>query len=203
MRLAKFILNLIEYGDVTVASKIEPFSMEDWKEAQRALRFYYGKDSTEMPFQAPNFHEEAATWAAQYLYRAIQFLVMREINDDEIEKHLVAFSGPKTPEIIYSADLTFRYLGDLLNLAKGLAPDDILVKKIKQTAAAFPFSSVGIALEEELDLEVILNHPSLRIAYGDRVIQQKDKKRIKNEKTEILVKELLGNHAPTFWDALK
>ncbi|MEM6964483.1 MAG: hypothetical protein AAF573_06940 [Bacteroidota bacterium] len=203
MRLAKFILNLIEYGDVTVAHKIAPFSTEDEEEAQRTLRFYYEKDTLEMPLQAPNFHEEAATWAARYVYRAIQFLVMRDINEAEIQKYLTPFPNSKTPAIIYSADLTFRYLGDLLNLAKGLAPDDFLVKKIKQTAAEFPLSSVGIPLQGEPNLEIVLNHPSLRIAYGDRVIRQKDKKRIENEETKIIVKELLGNHAPTFWDALK
>ena len=44
---------------------------------------------------------------------------------------------------MYFVDLTFRYLPDLLQLAKGLAPGDALVAQLKATARQWPLSLVG------------------------------------------------------------
>ena len=199
MKLAQFILNLFEYGDVTVEDNVQVFSEKDLKDSVRGLEYFYKKDILDIPHIAPPFHPEAALWSAQYIYRAVQMIVLRELGEEEVAKHLTDSPFEKTPEVIYSVDLTMRYLGDLLNIAKGLAPDDILVKKLKQSAEEFPFSSVGLKVEGELNEKIILSHPALKYAYADRIINKKDKNRIQNNNIRELVKELLGDHASTFW----
>jgi len=203
MKLAQFILNLFEYGDVTVEDKVEAFSEKDLQDTIRGLEFFYKKDILDIPSTAPAFHAEAAFWGAQYIYRAVQMIVLRELGDEEVKKHLANCPFEKSPEVIYSIDLTMRYLTDLLNIAKGLAPDDILVKKLKQAAVEFPFSSVGLKVEGDLDEKIILSHPALKYAYADRIINKKDKNRIKNNNVLEIVKELLGDHTSTFWKEIE
>ena len=203
MKLAQFILNLFEYGDVTVEDKVQVFSEKDLRDTVRGLDYFYKKDISNIPHTAPSFHPEAALWSAQYIYRAVQMIVLRELGEEEVKKHLTDYPFEKTPEVIYSVDLTMRYLSDLLNIAKGLAPDDILVKKLKQSALDFPFSSVGLKIEGELNEAVILSHTALKYAYADRIINKKDKSRIQNTNIQELIKELLGDHASTFWSEVE
>jgi hypothetical protein len=203
MRLAKFILNLFEYGDVKVEDKIIPFPEQDIQEAIRGLEYHYQKDILSIPYQAPDFHKEAAIWGATYLYRAVQMMVLRELGEEEVEKHLTPCPFEKTPEVIYSVDLTFRYLSDLLNVAKGLAPDDILVKKLKSSGLEFPLSSVGLKLDGEMNENEILSHHTLKYTYADRIILKKDKTRLENPKVKAIVKELLGDHSETFWKEIE
>ncbi len=202
MRLSKFILNLTEIGELTLSGDFLPFEQDDLSQSSALLQHLYEADRLEMPLKAPAFNAEAAIWATQYLYRAMQLLLRRSCGEEMVEKELEDYTGVLTPAAIYSIDLTLRYLPDLFKLAKGLAPSDILVHKLQSTAAAFPFSSVGIALEEELQEWPILTHSSLRLTYIDRIIEAKDIKRIAQEPLASLVQEQLGDYTSQFWPAL-
>lgn len=199
MQFTSFIQDLLEKGQVTVARQLNPFSEEDLQEAAIVLRKYYADDALEMPHTAPDFSREAAIWAATYLYRASQFTMLRDVGEQEVQAHLSDFSGALSPEVIYSADLMLRYLPQLLHLAKGLAPDDVLVTCIKHTLVQWPFSSVGTEIIREVNHQLILAHPSLKYAYIDRIIQQKDIKRATNEAVAEAIHEALGEHSSVLW----
>jgi hypothetical protein len=199
MQFTSFIQDLLEKGQVTVARQLNPFSEEDLQEAGVVLRKYYTDDALEMPYTAPGFSAEAAIWGATYLYRASQFIMLRDVGEQEVHAHLSDFSGVISPEAIYSADLTLRYLPELLYLAKGLAPDDILVKCIKHRLVQWPFSSVGTEVAREVNHQPILAHPSLKYAYIDRIIQQKDIKRATDEAIAEAIREALGAHSSVLW----
>ena len=193
--LSDFITNLLEKGEITVSNHLTPFSDMDLLDATNALRQMYERDALDMPFSVPEFTESSAIWAATYLYRAVQCSLMRDIDEAQVKGLLLSFPNEKNASIIYSADLMLRYLPDLWNLAKGLAPDDILVILLRQIAHEFPFSSIGIPLEGNADLDIILAQNSLKLAYIDRIILAKDFNRINDERLIILAKEILGNQA--------
>jgi hypothetical protein len=197
--LANFITHLLNEGEVEVAAQIEPFTQSDWAEAAEVLQQYYDDDKLEMPFEAPQFNPLAAAWAIEYLYRAIQLAMLRELDEEQVHKNLINFPGSVNAEAIYTVDLAFRYLPGLLQLAAGLAPDDVLVIKLKEMAARWPFSSVGMKLSEFGDIRAVLKHQSLRTAYVDRVIAARDEKRVNSAHIIELVAEALGDHADTFW----
>lgn len=197
--LADFIADLLNFGEVEVAAQIEPFTQSDWEEAAEVLKDYYDEDKLEMPFEAPQFNPLAAAWAIEYLYRAIQLAMLRELDDEEVHKNLIEFPGAVNVDAIYTVDLAFRYLPQLLQLAAGLSPQDVLVIKLKETAARWPFSSVGMPLDEFSDVRAILKHPSLRTAYIDRIVMARDTKRVNNASMIELVKEVLGDHTETLW----
>lgn len=199
MQLTSFIQDLLEKGQATVAGQLIQFGEADVYQAQVILKQYYEEDKLEMPLVAPEFSPEAALWAAKYLYLAIQFAMLRDLGDEQVKAYLTDFSGPITPEAIYSVDLTLRYLPDLHQLAKGLAPDDVLVVCLKHTLVQWPYSAVGLEGIEEVNHQAVLEHPSLKYAYIDKIIKHKDIKRATHEQIAELIREALGGHAQKLW----
>lgn len=201
MNLVHFISDLREKGSVTVAGRITSFDESDLQQSLTALHLIYEQDTLHMPFRAPGFCAEAALWAAAYLYRAVQVALMRDLDNETVENLLAPYPGKITPEAVYSADLALRHLPALMMLARGLAPGDVLVQRLQQTAREWPFSTAGmdVAGEGETVISVILEHPSLKNAYIDRIIEARDAKRINHPAITEGVREALGQHAGLLW----
>jgi hypothetical protein len=199
VELTDFIQTLITTGKVSIKGQLVSFEEDDIQLTCEFLQQYYDEDVLEMPFMAPSFSAEAALWAAKHFYISVQLTVLRDVEEEKIKELLVGFPGNYTAATIYSADLIFRYLPSLFEIAKGLAPGDVLVKELRHTAALWPFSSVGIDMEGMLLQEdVIFAHPSLRQAYIDRIMEKKDNKRI-NESVAEHIYETAGDHISILW----
>ncbi|WBO86871.1 hypothetical protein [Hymenobacter yonginensis] len=199
MLLSVFLHELLTTGCTVLTGQPDSFEPADLHAAENLLRDYHAEDATELPHTAPSFNVEAALWAATYLYQAVKLALVRELDETVVHKKLRDFSGDKTPAAIYSADLTFRYLPDLLLIAKGLAPGDALVVRLQATARQWPFSSVGTdCVGAEADT-AMLAHSALRQAYVDRIIRAQDRVRASQKHWAPLVHAALGGHAATLW----
>jgi len=205
--LSSFISNLFEKGEIIVNKDFSPFSDMDKLDATNYLHQIYDQDKLELPYQAPEFLAVASIWGANYLYRTIQCTVIRELEEEKVKELLPKYEGEKTASAIYSVDLVFRYLPDLLNLAKGISPDDILVKELKTTAHEWCFSTVGIELDETIRLDEILDNPCLRMVYVERILKANDLKRMNDDRLLVIANEILGTHtnilAPKFKSLLQ
>lgn len=199
MQLSTFLTTLFAEGKVVATGELSGFDPVDLKDAEKVLDQFYRDDALAMLAEVPVFHPEAACSAAQFIYNAVQLIINRNLDEETVEQHLDGLPEPASPEIIYSADLTLRYLPELFGLARGLSPLDIVVKKLKETATRWPFSSVGIELEGEYMLENILGHPSLKCAYTDRILTQKDINRAQHPQVTPLISLALGNYAAQLW----
>jgi len=198
-QLTTFLVDLFSQGEVIIAPIITEIGENDQLLATTILEQAYDKSIQNMPHEAPAFDGDAALWAAKYLYRTIQLILIRHLEEAEIQKHLQAYTRTQSAATIYSMDLSFRYLPNLFHLAKGLAPKDVLVQYLNRLALKHPFSSVGIELKEPIDQTLILEHPSLKVAYIDRIIEAKDKKRIQQYQLEPFIAEVLGNYQKELW----
>jgi MoxR-vWA-beta-propeller ternary system domain bpX4 len=200
MRLAEFIQSLFTEGKVGVTNQPLELDEEQLNATKIILQHMYHEDVLDMPAPVPDFSEEAALWAASYFYQAVHLVVMRDAGEEIIEEQLKPFKGDINPSVIYSVDLIFRSLSNLFELAKGLAPADILVKKLRETAAKWPFSSVGVDIEQSLaEHDVILSNRSIKTEYIDRIIQQKDQKRVQQFRLEKYIYETAGEQIKLFW----
>jgi MoxR-vWA-beta-propeller ternary system domain bpX4 len=199
MILSHFLTHLVEEGHAYVENDIQPFDPADVQNAADFLAKVYQNDRLDMPDRPPQYLAAAAVWAAQFLYRAVQCTVLRNLEADVVKELLKPYPEPPTPEAIYCVDLTFRHLPDVFKFAKGLAPDDILVTILRENAVYWPFSSVGMAVEVDIAHENVLAHPSLRIAYIDRIIEAKDIKRVNSDALRELVETALGDYTPQLW----
>lgn len=199
MKLSTFFQTLLESGKVQVVGDLSPFNLEDHRATLDLLRRFHAADSMDMPYSAPAFQPAAALWAAEYFYKSVHLTVLRDLDEAAIRKLLRPYLAEMDAEAIYSVDLVFRYIPGLFGLAKGLAPRDLLVQMLKETAAQWSFSAVGIELDGEPDLTHLLAHPSLRAAYVDRIIRLKDRKRAAHPEVATLVGEAMGGFASTIW----
>jgi hypothetical protein len=200
MELSLFIESLLTHGAVQVTGNITALGPEDLEAAKGLLQQYHKRDSLDMPGIAPAFDAGAGLWAAQYVYRAIQLVMLRNLGTEAITEHLAPYEGVLTPPVIYSADLCFRHLPSLLSLAKGLAPEDPLVLHLKETLRSWPYSSAAMDLADEAaDVSVIFSDVSLRLAYVDRIIVSGNIKKAGREPVQAQVKEALGDHAALLW----
>ena len=205
MLLTGFLHHLLTTGSVTLAGRPAPFEPDDLAAAEAVLRDYHADDARELPGPAPAFDAFAAGWAAAYLYHTVQLALVRELDENVVHDLLRDFDGEITPAVIYSADLTLRYLPDLLRLAKGLAPGDALVARLHAMAGQWPLSFVGAAAgpaEAGAPAEAeawVLAHPALRQEYIDRIIRAQDRARAARPQLAPLVHAALGHYASTLW----
>lgn len=201
--LGIFLRDLFTTGDAVVTTAIQQFDADDLADAGAVLSDYYKLDIENMPYNMPAFNQSAAIWAAQYLYHSMQLLLLRQFGEEHIAKLLVDYNGKATDDVVYSVDLTFKYLPDILNAAKGLAPDDPLVQKLSHTANQWQYSSVGAPITAPETDSVILENAALRTEYIDRIIEKKDKHRLKQTTTKQVVAAALGTHAELIWPGFK
>ena len=198
MTLPDFIDELRHHGTITVAGEPGPLAEEESEAALARLRACYAEDELYQPAPVPAFAPDAALWAARYLYRATQLLLLRELDETAVQEWLPEFAGPATPAAHYSADLLLRHLPDLLTLARALAPADALVQRLLRTLADWPLSAVGAPLAAA-DPAPVLAHPGLRRQYADRVIGARDLVRARQPGAAEVVAEALGQFAAELW----
>lgn len=194
--LEAFVTGLLQQGAVVVSDKLEAFEAADLRRVAELLGSYHEWDAHHMPGKAPEYDPLAAVWAAGYLYRAIQYLLIRELEEATMQVDLAPFRGEYSPEAAYSADLCLRSLPRVHALARSLSPSDPLVLNMQETARRWPFSGIGIVKEEELNVP---EHPSLRLAFADRVIAARDRQLARNPGLNATVQVALGGHAREFW----
>jgi hypothetical protein len=203
VQLIQFIQDIIQQGKVTVDGHVTSFSDEDKQAATQRLHEYYELQKQELTATVPAFDAPAAIWAAGFLYRAVQLVMLRDLGDDVVNKLLTPYDGAVTSEAVLSVDLSFRYLPNLAGLAKGLAPEDVLVKRLHETAVQWPFSSVGMKVEGDFNIDVILNNACVCRSYIDRIITARDVKRSNNPQVKEYIKEALGDYGHVLWPGWK
>jgi hypothetical protein len=129
--------------------------------------------------------------------------MLRDLGDEVVNKLLTPYDGIITPESVLSVDLSFRYLPNLVGLAKGLAPEDVLVKRLHEAAVQWPYSSVGMKVEGDLNIEAIINNTCVCRSYIDRIITARDIKRCINPQVNEYIKEALGDYGHVLWPGWK
>ena len=199
MLLTSFLQDLLTTGSITLSGQPAAFDATDLEAAEELLTSYHAEDCLDLPHTAPAFEAPAGLWAAQHLYHAAVLAVVCELDEAAIATHLPAYEGALTPAAHYSADLSLRYLPDLLQLARGLAPAAALVARLQHTARQWPLSFVG---HEPADAEaeaILLAHPALRGAYVDRIIGAHDRVRAGQPHLAPLVQAALGAYSAQLW----
>jgi len=203
VKLSLFLNGLLADGNVIVPRTMVGFEPADLEAAETLLSELYNRDRLQMPYDSPGFDREAALWAAGYVFRVCQLILLRDVNEDELNGWLKGFDGQQTAGAVYAADLMLRFLPDLFRLGSGLSPEDPLVANLRATAMQWPFSSVGIENLAVSDDDVIWQNLSLKYAYIDRMIHRKDMQRLKGVKEKELLNEVLGANQPGLWPGLE
>lgn len=157
---------------VLVYACIPDFSASEGEEVKRFLATEYANECLEYPGHPPAFDASAALWAAQYVYITAQLILYRETPEALLPTHLPEYNGDLTPESILSADLCLRFLPVMLEQITLIDPEDALIPLLRQVLEKWHFSAAlsGI-ITEPSDTESVLQHPTIRQLYCDRIIR--------------------------------
>lgn len=190
--LSQFLRNLFEEGRVVVSGP-EPMPADELSAAETTLAALEAVYRLDLPGDAPPLAPVAARWAAVSLFHACQFVAFRDAD----EEMMAAALGSRVPaaeaaSLHYSVDLSFRFLPDLMRLARSNAENDPLLGHLRQWAVAWPLSSVGIPDVTPSSIEPIANHPCLLNIYCDRIIARKDRSRLGDPRIESVVQQAMG-----------
>lgn len=202
MQLSIFLEELFTTGEVTVEPGIIPLEAADLAASGILLRKQYDHRVLEFAGTAPLWREDAAVWAAIYLLRAAQLSILRDEGEEQVRNQLSVFPDKRNAAAVFSADICLIYLPELWQLAQSLAPQDVLVKQLSQTAADWPFSSVGIEISPAAPGDWFTESPDLARAYANRIIQQKDQRRAVHPPVEEYIREILGEQGNLLWPEL-
>jgi hypothetical protein len=132
----------------------------------------------QLPGDPPASIPQVSVWAARQFFRAAQLVVHRELGESFIQSGLETEPIQKrdspwatNPSLHYSVDLHFRFLPDLVRLAKAMSRTDPLLDQLNAWMIRWPLSGAriaGLPPEESERLEPILRDPCLRIVYIER-----------------------------------
>lgn len=164
------------------------------------LKQFYETESLNYPHQAPQFDANAAIWAAQTVYLACQLILLRENKGSDLGIILPPYQQSYSASAILSADLTLRFLPDIISQASVIDPTDPLIAVLESHLMAWHYSGVNYTLKtDNLAFATINSNNCLKQLYVDRIIEYK-----KNELAQLpifqpAVKASLGWFASTLW----
>jgi hypothetical protein len=213
--MSQFLDRLFEEGRVMVSAP-EPVQADELRAAESTLAALEAVYRLDLPGDAPPVTLAAGRWAAVSLFHACQFVAFRNADEEMIAAALggsigfqpversIGFQPVETDSskmlvlqaeaasLHYSVDLTFRFLPDLMRLARSDAENDPLLGCIRQWAIAWPLSSVGIPDVTPGSIEPIVHHPCLLNIYCDRIIARKDRTRLGDPRIDAVVQQAVG-----------
>jgi hypothetical protein len=201
MSLPDFLHSLLQEGRTRVGpiydqeGRFLAEAPDELLEVQVQLEEYEREYRSDLPHTPPEISPAAMLWAAMMVHRACSVLIYRDVNADQIQAALsVPCPEPATPQVVYSVDLTFRFLPDLMRMARAASPDDPLVTALGRWASEWPLSSVGITAIQDLHAPTFLDHPCLRQLYVDRILADQDETRLDDPATKAAVQESIGRY---------
>lgn len=197
MSLSRFLHALVDTGHVRVPHPDHAKPAEELTEAQELLAELEGSWRLEFPGDAPAFERQVANWAATMFYRAAQAAVFRDIPEPVLRDGLSQACPSSGDEAArhYSVDLVFRFLPDMVVLARHTSPDDPLLQVLQTWANQWPLSSVGMKGVEPATVDPIVNHPGLLQLYVDRILTRADFSRLGDPRVQTTVRKSVGAYA--------
>jgi len=100
-----FLLDIIQTGQVIVPEKLIDFDSQSSDRSAILLQDYHKTDALHLPGSAPDFHTNAASWAARYIFSTIQLVLLRDSGEDQINRLTGPLRRQKVCRGIYSADV--------------------------------------------------------------------------------------------------
>ncbi|MDB5344435.1 MAG: hypothetical protein JWP89_2812 [Schlesneria sp.] len=202
MSLPSFLHSLLGEGRVRVESvfksdgRLLTESPQELNESFKLLSDFDREYRLELAHKPPELSRAALLWGAIQVRRAASLLTYREAEPEQLQAALTgSFAETISASVVYSVDLTYRFLPDLLRLARAASPQDPLVAILKDWANQWPLSSVGVADVSVTGSLEWLDDPCLRHLYVDRILAEQDASRLADSRTLEAVRIAVGGQS--------
>ncbi|WP_411811151.1 hypothetical protein ACLB9Y_13960 [Chryseobacterium scophthalmum] len=191
-------------GALTIFSDLKTLSEKEENEAEDFFESEFEKERLDFLSDKIPFNKEAAIWAAKILYHSVQLYLIRKDTAKDLEKLIPQYQGEKDVSAILSADLSLRFLPQLLDALQVADSTDPLAKMLENILHQFHYSGIGLDLNlEKINWEEELKDKTYRKLYLERIVEKKAYKLAEIPYINQLLIAEFGMYKDIFWRELK
>ncbi|WP_185144338.1 hypothetical protein [Chryseobacterium sp. KLBC 52] len=189
---------------ITLFSSLQQISPQEEVEAGDYFETEFEKERLEFLSDQFTCSKETAVWAAKVLYHSAQLYLIRENTEKNIENLVPGFKGIRDIPSILSADLSLRFLPQVIVALHTIDPEDPLIAMLENILMQFHYSGIGYDLDlRNVNWQEELNDNTYRKLYLERIVEKRDYKLAEIPFiNKILIAEF-GMHKEAFWRELK
>lgn len=188
---------------ITIFTDLQEISRKEENDAAEYLETEFEKERLEFLSDTISYDKEAAIWAAKVLYHSAQLYLIRENTAKDLNKLIPPFNGKRDVSAILSADLSLRFLPQIILALKNADPEDPLIGPLENILIDFHYSAVGFDLElENINWEKELSERTHRKLYLERIVEKKSYQLAEIPYINNLLVAEFGLHKDVFWKEL-
>lgn len=189
---------------ITLFSSLQQISPQEEAEAGVYFETEFEKERLEFLSDQLICNKEAAVWAAKILYHSAQLYLIRENTEKNIENLIPAFKETRDISSILSADLSLRFLPQVIVALNTVDPEDTLIPMLENILVQFHYSGIGYDLDlKNVNWQEELKDKTYRKLYLERIVEKKDYKLAEIPFINKLITAEFGIHKDAFWRELK
>lgn len=189
---------------ITLFSSLQQISPQEEAEAGDYFETEFEKERLEFLSDQLTCNKETAIWAAKILYHSAQLYLIRENTEKNIENLIPAFKGSRDISSILSADLSLRFLPQVIVALNSVDPEDPLIAMLENILMQFHYSGIGYDLDlKNVNWQEELKDKTYRKLYLERIVEKKDYKLAEIPFINKLITAEFGIHKDAFWRELK
>jgi len=191
-------------GVLTIFSDLKTLTKKEENDAEDFFESEFEKERLDFLSDKISFNKESAIWAAKILYHSTQLYLIRKDTAKDLEKMIPQYQGEKSISAILSADLSLRFLPQLLDALQVADSTDPLAKMLQNILHQFHYSGIGLDLNlEKINWEEELKDNTYRKLYLERIVEKKAYKLAEIPYINHLLIAEFGMYKDTFWKELK
>lgn len=191
-------------GALTIFSDLKTLTKKEENDAEDFFESEFEKERLDFLSDKIPFNKEAAIWAAKILYHSAQLYLIRKDTAKDLEKLIPQYQDEKDVSSILSADLSLRFLPQLLYALQVADSTDPLVKMLENISHQFHYSGIGLDLNlEKISWEEELKDKTYRKLYLERIVEKRAYKLAEIPYINQLLITEFGIYKDIFWRELK
>ncbi|WP_426276274.1 hypothetical protein ACN9MN_15165 [Chryseobacterium sp. S-02] len=189
---------------ITIFADVKKISPKEEQEVAEYFETEFEKERLEFLSDQIPFDKEAAIWAAKILYHSVQLYLVRENTEKDLVKLIPGFKGKLNLSSKLSADLSLRFLPQIVIALKNVDADDPLIPLLENILKQFHYSGVELNLElEHLNWREELKDTTYRKLYLERIVDNKTYRLAEIPCIHELLTAEFGWYKNVFWKELK
>jgi hypothetical protein len=189
---------------ITLFSSLQQISPQEEVEAGDYFETEFEKERLEFLSDQLICNKLAAVWAAKILYHSAQLYLIRENTEKNIENLIPVFKGSRDISSILSADLSLRFLPQIIVALNSVDPEDPLIAMLENILTQFHYSGIGYDLDlKNVNWQEELKDTTYRKLYLERIVEKKDYKLAEIPFINKLITAEFGIYKDAFWRELK
>lgn len=189
---------------ITIFTDLQEISKKEEQDAADYFESEFEKERLEFLSDQINCDKETAVWAAKILYHSAQLYLIRENTAKDLQKLIPEFKDKRDISSILSADLSLRFLPQIISALQNADPEDTLVKMLENILQQFHYSAVGLDMDlSKINWEEELKNKTYRKLYLERIVEKKAYSLAEIPYINQLLIAEFGMYKDIFWRELK